>query len=327
MSKRSTSVRAELQQAYWFIRHNFPPMAMAGIYRLTPFPGTKFWQEAVDMGIVSNDLEDWRPFNYLDQDKRDFLFFNKHYSLDTFKQAYTHFARITDRNHLAVNTEQQELALKSQIDPLYQRTLKALKPARVLELSGFTRMLAEWVAEEEGLDAEVELLRPWEFDDFSPSAGFDLILVNLALEQMVQPVTNTLTQLQDWLAPGGQMLLICYHPLHGSLLYQLLKGQWNSDFWGMRPFDLIRFQSLDQLSQMLRPLGVAEEGRLSFPGRTLGIPAEVLELLKQIPGASLAGLDDIAYTVLTTPKETQDGKHLQAAGESGASRNFALRPA
>jgi len=36
---------AELQEAYWYVRYHFPPMSMAGIYRLTPFPGTKFWQK------------------------------------------------------------------------------------------------------------------------------------------------------------------------------------------------------------------------------------------------------------------------------------------
>ena len=317
---------AELQEAYWFIRKHFPPMTMAGIYRLTPFPGTKFWQEAVEMGVVANDMEDWRPFNYLDQDKRDYLFFNKHYSLDTFKEAYPHFVRITDRNHLGMGTEQQELALKKKIDPLYRDVLTRLKPASVLELSGFTRMLAEWIVEEEGLNSQVELLRPWEFKDFKPEQGFDLIIVNLALEQMAQPAPAVLEQLIEWLAPGGQLLILCYHPHHYSLLYQLLKGRWNSDYWGMRPFDLIRFIHPDQLQPLLQPLGIAEEQRLSFPPQGEAIPAEVMELLNELPGSRLAGFDDIAYTVLTTPKESQDGKHLQAAGESGAGRNLAFRP-
>lgn len=317
---------AELQQAYWFIRGNFPPMTMAGIYRLTPFPGTKFWQEAVQMGLVSNDMEDWRPFNYLDQDKRDFLFFNQHYDLATFKEAYTHFVRITDRNHLGMGTEQQELALKKKIDALYRDVFTRLRPARVLELSGFTRMLAQWVVEEESLESHVELLRPWEYKDFTPASGYDLIVANLALEQMVQPIPAVLEQLKSWLNPGGQLLLICYHPHHNSLLHQLLNGRWNSDYWGMRPFDLIRFVHREQLEPLLQPLGIAEEQRLNFPTHLATIPAEALELLAQIPGSRLAGLDDIAYTVLTTPKETQDGRHLQAADGSRASRDFALHP-
>ena len=316
----------ELQQAYWFIRQNFPPMTMAGIYRLTPFPGTKFWREAAEMGLVSDDMEDWRPFNYLDQDKRDFLFFNKHYSLGTFKDAYSHFVRITDRNHLGMGTEQQELALKKKIDLLYRDVLNRLQPARVLELSGFTRMLAEWVVEEEKLTASVDLLRPWEYKDFKPEAGYDLIIANLALEQMVQPIPAVIQQLIGWLNPGGQLQLICYHPHHNSLLNQLINGRWNSDYWGMRPFDLIRFIHRQQLEPVLAPLGIAEETKLNYPVNVAMIPPEALELLRQIPGSKLAGLEDIAYTVLTTPKETQDGRHFQAADESGARRDLAFHP-
>lgn len=316
----------ELQQAYWFIRHHFPPMAMAGIYRLTPFPGTKFWQEAVEMGVVSNDLEDWRPFNYLDHDKRDYLFFNKHYSLETFKEAYPHFTKITDRNHLAVGTEQQELIFKKQIEPIYQQILNQLKPERLLEISGFTRMLAEWIVEEEGLSTQVELLRPWEFDAFEPESGYELILVNLALEQMVQPTAEVLQKLCQWLKPGGQMLLICYNPQHISLISQLLSGRWNSDYWGMRPFDLIRFQSPEQLAEIL-PLGIATQDVISMPGRQALVPAEALEaIIRHLPQARLTGLDDIAYTVLTTPKETKDGRYSQTTGESGSSRDLAVYP-
>ncbi len=349
----------ELQDAYWFIRNHLPPMVMAGIYRLTPFPGTKFWQEAVEMGLVSNDMEDWRPFNYLNQDKRDFLFFNKHYSLETFNQAYPHFVRLTDRNHLGMGTEKQELTIKEYLEPLMRETLLRFKPERTLEVSGFSRMLAEWLAEEEGLTGKVDLLRPWEFDRFAnpeslansdhsghsalvePAAdpefstlseapkpsqpAYDLIIVNLALEQIAAKPELVLARLSEVLAPGGRMLLICYNPLNSSMLSQLLAGRWFSDFWGMRPFDMLRYFGPKQLENLL-PLEVAERGRLEIPSQGSPLSTEVLELLGQITPVGLAGLNDMAYTVLTTPKEAQGGQYLQAADKSGARRDFAIHP-
>lgn len=321
---------AELQQAYWFIRGNFPPLSMAGIYRLTPFPGTKFWQESIERGLVSNDLEDWRPFNYLDQDKRDYLFYNEHYSLEDFKTAYSQFMRITDRNHLAASTERQELGLKHEVEPVYRDILTRLKPAKVLEFSGFTRMQASWVVEEEGLQTEVELLRPWEWQqelETEPAADCDLLICNLALEQVPHPPQLVLKALKRRLKPGGRLLLICYNPRHSSLLKQLLGGRWNSDFWGSHPFDIFSFLTQKQLTPLLAPeFQVAELRELRPEGSASSLSSELLEVLSALAKRPLADVQHIAYTVLTTPKEQID-EHFQASGESRPRGDYALHSA
>lgn len=319
----------ELQQAYWFIQENFPPMSMVGIYRLTPFPGTKFWQEAIEAKIVRNDLEDWRPFNYLDQDKRDYLFFNQHYSLGTFKEAYPHFARLTDRNHLAVSTERHELSLIKEIEPIYCDVLQRLKPSKILEFSGFTRMSAEWILEEEGLDSEVVLWRPWEWSsppqENEKNQLFDLVICNLALEQVPYPPQEVIKHLQTHLAPDGRLLMICYNPRQISLLSQLLNGRWNTDYWGSRPFDLFSFISKTHLENYLKPdFQIAEVTKIQPEGPSPSLKKEVLELLAAHVASPLAECTHFAYTVLTTPKE-HDNEHLQAFGESRSSGNYALQ--
>lgn len=294
---------AELQQAYWFIRENFPPMSMAGIYRLTPFPGTKFWQEAIDMGVVSNDLEDWKPFSYLDQEQRDYLFFNQHYSLEDFKAAYPHFVRITDRNHLAMSTEKQELSFKRMLEPVYHELLKRMQPKRVLEFSGFTRFLAQWAAEEEGLSTQVDLLRPWEWDSFEPEPAYDLVIANLALEQLPHLPQRSLQKLKAALAPGGRLLVIGYQAGHLSLLSQLLTGRWNSDFWGSRPFDLIRFVNPRHLPGWLGPeLPLEKIEPLEIPIQHTPLQSQALELLRQqLPEAQLQAVNQIAWLALSQP--------------------------
>jgi len=296
----------ELQQAYWFIQNNFPPMSMVGVYRLTPFPGTKFWQEAIEANIVANDLEDWRPFNYLDQDKRDYLFFNQNYSLNTFKEAYPHFAKLTDRNHLATSTERQELGLINEIEPVYKDVLSRLKPKQVLEFSGFTRISAEWIVEELNLQTKTCLLRPWELFDKHQihKDQYDLIICNLALEQVPSPPQKVLSTLLSFLASGGRLLMICYNPRQLFLLTQLLKGRWNTDYWGARPFDLYSFIVKEKLEKILRPeFQIAESSNIEPDGPTPVIKEEVLELLSTHLNRPLAESQYIAYTILTTPKE------------------------
>lgn len=299
-----TETYEELQQAYWFIRDHFPPMSMAGVYRLTPFPGTKFWQEAIAMGVVSNDMEDWKAFNYLDADKRDFLFFNQHYDYDAFQEAYAQFAKITYKNHMAFSTESQELAFKKLLDPLCENMLLDLRPERVLEVSGLTRMSSGWVAEDLELETQVDTLRPWELEKLEEhKADYDLVLCVLALETSPWPAEKLVQALEQKVKPGGRLLFVVYNPTHESLLHNLLSDTWGHDAWGSRPFDLIRMVNAKNLHQWLKrcktetvnPLSAQEDNRL--------LSAEVQTLLADIPNAhaALAETQHVAYTVVTTP--------------------------
>lgn len=302
-----TETYEELQQAYWFIRDHFPPMSMAGVYRLTPFPGTKFWQEAIEMGVVSNDMEDWKPFNYLDADKRDFLFFNQHYDYDAFQEAYTQFSKITHKNHLSFSTERQEIAYKKLLDPLYEDTLLALRPERVLELSGLTRISSAWVAEDLKLDIDVDTVRPWELDLLEEKAAdYDLVICALALETSEWSAKQLTQVLESKVKAGGRLLFIVYNPSHESLLNHVLSGSWNSSYWGSRPFDLIRMLNIKDLHQWLNACQPETIAPLSAQEQNVTLSAEVQALLAEIPNANIALADSkyVAYTVITTPVQS-----------------------
>ncbi len=300
-----TETYQELQEAYWFIRDHFPPMSMAGVYRLTPFPGTKFWQEAIEMGVVSNDMEDWKPFNYLDADKRDFLFFNEHYTYDQFQTAYTQFSKITHKNNLGFTTERQELAYKTLLEPVYADTLLDLRPQKVLEVSGLTRMSAAWVAEDYQLEVEVTTVRPWELEPLADrAASYDLVICTLALETSPWPAERLIQALEAQVKPGGRILFIVYNPSHESILHHMLAGTWNSNLWGSRPFDVIRMLRLDQLYSALQHCQAEQvKSILGAEEHQSVLSAEVKDLLSQVAGSRdvLAESRHVAYTVLTTP--------------------------
>lgn len=302
----------ELQQAYWFIRHNFPPLKMAGVFRLTPFPGAKFWEEARQRGIVSNDQEDWRPFNYLDQDKRDFLFFNDHYSLEDFNAAYPHFVRITDRNGLGLEVENFEALFTKHLEPIYLELFQQLKPQRVLELTGFTRLTAELLARDENLPFAADTLHVWNWKRWQapelPAAHYDLIICTLGLEQIPQAPAKTLAHLQQALAPGGRLLLVTYQPRHERLLKQLLSDRWHSDYWHTPPLDVFSYVAPEQLARLLQAdFQIEQQTVLRSLGHQISLPEAVQQLLLQLNPRALDALDQIAQLTLTAPYRTQAG--------------------
>lgn len=331
-----TETHSELQQAYWFIRENYPPLSMAGVFRLTPFPGTKFWKEAVERGIVHDQMEDWRPFNYLDMDKRDYLFFNENYSLETFKEAYTHFCSLMDRNNLGISMEDHEKRLVGYQEPVYLEYLRQLQQGQsVLEVSGFTRMSASTVLEDLNLDLQVTRLKPWEPFEKVQSQSFDLIICNFALEQMAQKPALLLNRLNHCLAPGGRLLIFIYNPRHESVIMRLLAGAWDNELWGFKPFDMYTFLTPEQLEKNLKDMNLKIESiqplrQDAVSPRESAVQPQVQQVLSllqtQIGGPPLSAYREFAYTVVTQPKESKpsDGRHFQATRQLGESRNFTL---
>lgn len=329
-----TETHSELQQAYWFIRGHYPPMSMAGVFRLTPFPGTKFWEEAVQRGIVHNEIEDWRPFNYLDMDKRDYLFFNENYSLETFKEAYTHFCTLMDRNNLGISMEDHERRLVSYQEPLYSQALQSLSQGqKVLEISGFTRMSVSSVLEDHPLELQLTRVKPWELASSHFSEQYDLIICNFALEQRPENPLVMIEKMAQALAPGGRLLTFIYNPRHESVVMRLLNGSWDNELWGFRPFDMFSFLTPEQLQRALQQAGLSVDvinplRKEAYSARENAVQPQVQQVLtllqEHIGGPALNVYREFAYTVLTKPKESpkSHGRYSEKAGQSGQGRDL-----
>jgi anaerobic magnesium-protoporphyrin IX monomethyl ester cyclase len=298
----------ELQQAYWFIRDHYPPMTMAGVFRLTPFPGTKFWEEAVERGLVRSDMEDWTPFNYADLEKKDYLFHNDHYSLAEFKFAYDEFCKIMDKNNIGLRLDDYEKQLTRQHLPAYNEALQALPAgATVLEISGFTRLEAWRLARDQGLDLDVTRICPWEWEPDTLTEGYDLVICTYGLEQSPHRMETLLASLHRALKPGGRLLLLMQNPRHLNVLMRLVSGQWDNDLKGFRPFDILRLSTLPQVQAQLMQLGLslASVAPLQDDGASVQphLVEQSLALIRQyVPQADLSTLHTFAYTLITTPK-------------------------
>lgn len=306
----------ELQQSYWFIRQHYPPMSMAGIFRLTPFPGTQFWQEAIERGLVSNTMEDWRPFNYADYEKKDFLFQNDHYSLADFNSAYAWFFKIMERNVIGPALEEQELLFKKWQEPVYQNVWQQL-PANssILEVTGFSRLTLRDIAAEHPRPLTWTQVKPWELKEFVPNTHYDLIICNFAYEQTTSTLDSFLRQLESSLNPGGRLLFFWYNPRHIALLTRLLADQWDLNYLGFRPFDLMRFATWPQLRQQLSLVGLSVSECHPLASAPLNEAQQgLVTLLRQLaPQGDLEDVSIFGYTVITTAKE---GTHHHGANIS-----------
>ena len=70
----------DLLKTIGFIKRNEGKMAVSGFYLMTPFPGTPVWDQALERGLVSEDM-DWSRLNlaFDSPDFRwdDFLYLNE----------------------------------------------------------------------------------------------------------------------------------------------------------------------------------------------------------------------------------------------------------
>ena len=99
---------------------------------------------------------------------------------------------------------------------------------------------------------------------------------------------------------------LVYNPSHESLLNHVLSGSWNSNYWGSRPFDLIRMLNVKDLHQWLHTCQPETIAPLSAQEQNVALSIEVQALLAEIPNASVALADSkhVAYTVITTPVQS-----------------------
>lgn len=313
----------ELQQSYWYIRKNYPPMSMAGIFRLTPFPGTKFWQEAIEKGIVKDKNNDWTLFNYADYEKKDYLYANPSIPLDTFKAAYQKFTDLMERNGLAPSLEEQEKSIIHLQDSLFTEFLSGLNvESKILEISGFTSSAIQNEIEAQELELSLTRVTPWLWEQDSEEK-YDWIICNFSLEQTATPLTQIIQKLHRALSSGGRMLIFMYNPQHMSVLIRLLTGSWDSLYWGFRPFDLLRFYSLKQIQSTLKLVNLNIHECHAFHSTSLDLQQqELIKLLNQfINGGAGEALKHFAYTVLTTPKEeSKSYVNIQSSSQYGQSR-------
>jgi len=235
---------------------------MFGAFSMTPFPGTKFWTEALEKKIVSEDMEDWSQFSYIDFIEGKSFFFNENYSVADFKRAYNSFYDLSPKNSVFIlnNKDEEENELNRYFNKILKDVLSFSENNTVLEVSN--NYFADFSAHTEFASQFVFKINSWKFRekklDYQKELNlllaekkFNFIFFNYSLEQVIQPF-SLLKELINYLEPEGKMIILLKNKLNVYELANILLDKVSSSDNNFRKFDFFKELNIFSLERFFR---------------------------------------------------------------------------
>lgn len=211
----------DLQRTWSFVRDQQDRLASIYYSHMTPFPGTKVWDDGLEARRFDPERLDYTVLN-LEYEPGRSVFLNTHYDEALYSKAYelckVQETTLNDRYYkeqtlIADVTSQERSAIPEAILALCQA-----KGFRSLDILSSRQT---WLPESpEGLDWRI--IQPDQLTD----SEADAILLFYALDEARDP-TALLTQL-----PPKPVLSLNYHIGAYPVLAQLLVGEWRTGVWG-----------------------------------------------------------------------------------------------
>jgi anaerobic magnesium-protoporphyrin IX monomethyl ester cyclase len=262
----------DLQQTAQFVQAESGALASVYFSHMTPFPGTRVWDEARAAGLIPAEL-DFRSLNLVYEPGKTLLL-NQHYPAATYATAWAYFKRqettLNDRYY-----REQEL-LREQVSFERQQW-----PEELLRLSaehGWSRL---------GILSARELFPlpdpHWCWLAPDPStwpSDLDVLVLPAVLEQQRDP--------GPWLATLPPQLPVISLNHNAAFIYTwalLLLGSWEEGLYGLRQRQHLRYFTPRSLQRLLRAAGYQLAGSVAHVSQwgAARLPAEVLRLLNPDP--------------------------------------------
>jgi anaerobic magnesium-protoporphyrin IX monomethyl ester cyclase len=260
MSGGPDESREDMAKTWWFIQKNKHRIWHPSVGLATPFPGTEFWQRAETMGLIQPDFDRWNVLDLGFQPGVS-IYMNPVVPEQEFVPIYDKFSRFQVRGEAS-----REQFAQFQVKRAYLEQAFALfpslteAPASVLEINCEASSLAT-------------LFPTADYCTLAPTQGqlqlsslqerrFDLIVLVHALEKVRDPQAM-LIQLRALLSDRGQLLCLCYHAGHISLLLDLLKGHWHAQLFAVHHHQALRFFGAQNVLNVFESAGFNPE-RLTF---------------------------------------------------------------
>lgn len=274
--------KEDMAKTYWFIEQNKHRIWHPSVALATPFPGTEFWVNAKERGLVSDDFPHW---NVLDLGYRadESVYMGQDVPQEEFTPIYEQFREF--QAHPVTSKEEyvEIVARRQYYDFLYQK-VGQLPAQRVLNLSFEAVDLSPY------FQGETQALSPEQGHlSLTEAEGpFDLIVLNHVLEKVKDPVT-LIQEASALLTEQGQMVCLCYNALHLSFVIQLLKGQWDPGYFSVNHTHALRFFTEQTLKTLLSRSGLQLESiePMYFPRSDFGALLEKLRTALQPVGEAI----------------------------------------
>jgi len=210
---------AAAADTYWFIRKNWGKITKLDTFSAIPFPGTPFWYDAVQRGLIREEFQDWQVMNLrFDPDKSIFL--NEHSSKEDFAVNLEKFHQISKKKE----SIEFEFFLKISEETYFQNLLKNFGKfipencEKILEVSPFREGISDYLPEKKEISKVTNLSS--NNSNFNEEK-FDLIFLNHTIERE-RNSEKELKKAFSLLKNNGRLIITNYNPQNISFLNYLL---------------------------------------------------------------------------------------------------------
>ena len=306
----------DLAKSWWFVQKNQHRFARPAIAFSTPFPGTGFWQEAKDQGLIGDDFERWNILD-IDYHPGQSLYMNKFIPESEFAPLYTRFLSFQAPLKESYKNIYNWVNKRKYFESLYHQLLEnyALS-GDILDISFEAHSLAD-VSDHTVTKAYVDYgevnLNGLE------SEQYDWIILSHVLEKLKSPAAF-LQQLKGLLKPTGQLLVFCYNAQHPYFVQELLRGKLKPTPLGIYHHYGIKFFSMGSLQQLLGETGFTQTSSEAVVaandiGKTL---QGALDLLQENLAAEWS--ETLSFLVGAEPAASSGANAATAVAEKGELR-------
>ncbi len=303
----------ELQETWQFVRNNHDRLASVYFSHMTPFPGTKVWEDGLKAGRFDPETLDYRVLN-LEYEQGTSVFLNTHYDEGFYAGAFPRFKRhenyLNDRYYqeqtlIADVTQQERQAIPELILQILSQmgwknialiaeqeswvSLKKAQKAKTREETYYltetdVRVVPHTLSELKNLKAPPQI-------DNTEIDGFVLFYT---FEQEREP-HHQLPQFFN-----KPLLTINYNMASYPILSRLLVGEWREGIYGLTRRRFLRYFTLHSLNKMLN----AADYLLvqSLPNR-IRVPINYDNLYKLLGTDKLPDPDTLSYISLFAHKD------------------------
>jgi radical SAM superfamily enzyme YgiQ (UPF0313 family) len=301
---------ADLHTTYHFIQANADQLASISIAHMTPFPGTKVWDDAVKAQLVDPHTVDYRVLN-LNYAPHQSVYLNQHYPEALYETAWKRFVRLETQLN---DRYYHELSLLKDIEK-HRRYDIPTKLMQTIQHLGWQRVglltrQDPWLPKEIA-GCEVIVLNPEEPHNWETLALDGLVLYH-TLEETRTPEA-VLKQL-----PALPLLVIHYNMANLYELVLLMLGKWEEGVYGLRRRRHLRYFTLTAIKRLLTQEGWQLDAFSPNPFTLPTLDYSVLQPLQAI--APLKDPHVVSYLSLFTPALVAQN----AANTSSNSRTIAV---
>jgi len=278
----------DMAKTWWFIEKNKHRIWHPSVGLATPYPGTEFWQKAETMGLITPAFERW---NVLDLGFRyeDSVYMNSQVTREEFVPIYEQFRQFQARGDLSREQFAQFRVRQRYLEQVFEALAQDYQGVEsILEIGIERSPLHEALPE-----TAISYLSPLKGElklETLQKKNFSLIVLVHALEKLRDPL-KALEALKPLLAQDGELVCLCYHAGHLSLLVDLLKGRWEPQLFAVHHPAALRFFAAQNLSDLFEAadLSLVQQEYFKFPDPKLQDAARQLnELLAPVLANSKA---------------------------------------